>query len=513
MVIASIRRAQQIAVIAFAVGGLHAGAQPTAPISIRPSLVLGETPLLFADDSGLARREGVVRTIHAAQTRSAAVLAPERPWEGNRIYLYGSVYRDPAAGTYRMWYLGRPQLERAEARNRAPALRAGGSDPVLYATSDDGLHWVRPSLGLYAFDGSKDNNIVFELHSPSVLLDPFEKDSGRKYKMLGSTRDGYRAAYSPDGLNWTDYPRNPVLEHFDTITLCQDPNSGEYLAYHKRPAVIRGFSRRVVWLARSKDLQAWTEPELVFAPDATDDEWATRAGERTEVYNLSVYPHAGGYLALPTMFRVMTTRTAASLTPGQSPVDGPIDVQLLTSGDGRQWQRIWPRQNVIPRGAPGSFDAGAILGVSSTLVHSETETWVYYTALTTGHGGSMAAKRLSIGRAEWRLHGFASLDAGPEGGQAETLPLRVRSRHLVVNADASEGEIRVTLLSAEGKPLPAEAIEGSSLLTSDNVHWVLRLSGPALSARELRVRFAMKNARLYSLSSAEGPGAAIQPGR
>src|SRR5262249_48337897 len=127
------------------------------------------------------------------------------------------------------------------------------------------------------------------------------------------------------------------------------------------------------------------------------------------------------------------------------------------------------------------------------------ETWIYYTALTTGHGGSMAAKRLSIGRAEWRLHGFASLDAGPEGGQIETVLLRPRSRDPVGNADASRGELWGTLLSPDGKPLPDDAIEGTRALTSDELRWTVRLS-ETLIGRELRVRIEMKNARLYSLS-------------
>ncbi|MSU48047.1 MAG: hypothetical protein EXS37_02985 [Opitutus sp.] len=475
------------------------------PAMSRPEVVLGATPLLFADDGGVSRREGVVRTIHAARTRELPVLEPEKPWEGSRIYVYGSVYRDTKTGGYRMWYLGRPQLEGGEARNRAPGLRGGGADPVMYATSADGLNWIRPTLGLYAFDGTRENNIVFELHSPSVLLDRREKDPEKRYKMLGSTLKGYHAAHSSDGLHWVGYPHNPVLDYFDTITLCQDPRTGEYLAFHKRPAVIRGFGRRVVWLARSRDFQTWSAPELVFAPDATDDEWATRAGERTEVYNMSVYPHAAGFIGLPTMFRLMTTRSNASLTPGQSPVDGPIDVQLVTSPDAREWHRTWPRQNVISRGPPGSFDAGAILGLSSTVVHSDTESWVYYTGLTTGHGGPLPAKRLSIGRAEWRLHGFASLDAvaGPDGGQVETVPLRLRSSRLVVNADASRGELRVTILSADGKPLAADAIESGAILNTDALHWVVRLRDSAMAAGGLRVRIAMKNARLFSLVSPE----------
>jgi hypothetical protein len=275
------------------------------------------------------------------------------------------------------------------------------------------------------------------------------------------------------------------------------------MAFHKRPATVRGFGRRVVWLSRSRDFQLWTEPELVFAPDAADDAWATRPGERTEVYNMSVFPHAGGFIGLPAMFHVTTVRRSKSeLGPGQSPVDGPIDVQFAASADGRTWHRARPCLNVIPRGAPGTFDGGAILGVSSTVVHVGDQTWVYYTALTTSHGAPMPPKRLSIGRAEWRRHGFVSLDAA-DGGRLETVPLRLRAPSLVVNADASRGRVRVALLEFDGSPIPGYSLEESEPLRADATRWHARWRSvrEAPADRPLRVVLELTNSQLFSLSS------------
>ena len=479
--------------------------EPIAAPSKPEPLSLDELPLLFTGENVLAGRSGVVvRTIHAGRTRTEPVLKAEKAWEGERVYVYGSVYRDEAKGGYRMWYLGRPHLEGTEAQNRAPSLRSGGHDPVLYATSKDGVHWDKPALGLHAFDGSNQNNIVTELHSPAVLIDHLEPDPAKNYKMLGSTTKGYRAAYSADGFTWTDFPINPVLEFADTITLARDPFTKEYLAYHKRPSVVRNYSRRSVWLSRSPDFQKWTKPEMVFVPDATDDEWATQPNQRTEVYNMSVYPHAGGFVGMSTMFRVMKIYDKSELGPGQSRFDGPIDIHLVTSADGTTWTRTWPRQNVIPRGAPGSFDGGAILGLSSALVNSDTETWVYYTAITTGHGGTMPPKRLSIGRAEWRLHGFASLDAGPAGGQIETVPLQLTQGNLVVNADASRGKLRVALLEVDGQPIAGCSFEDCLPLISDELRWTVRWAkGKVPTNRPVKVVVEFLNARLFSLSSAK----------
>jgi len=120
-------------------GLLLAGAAWAAAPAGR-TVVLDRLPLLFADDSGIAQREGVVRTLHAARTRPAPVLEADRPWEGERVYVYGSVVFDPALGRYVMWYLARPGLERhgsLAGTGDIAGLRHHGFDVVLYATSAD----------------------------------------------------------------------------------------------------------------------------------------------------------------------------------------------------------------------------------------------------------------------------------------------------------------------------------------------------------------------------------------
>ena len=471
------------------------------------TVVLQRLPLLFADDSGVASREGLVRTVHAARTHEQPVVEADRPWEGDRVYVYGSAYYDEASREYRLWYGSRPGNEvggRSDIRGgHAPSLRNNGFDVTLYATSHDGLRWTKPALGLHAFDGSDANNIVFDFHSASVLRDDLEKDPAKRYKMLGylvRPAHAYQAAYSADGIHWKPYPKSAVLEHGDTITLSQDPRTGEYLAFHKRPAEVRGRSRRVVWLSRSADFQNWSEPELVFTADEEDDRWAKKPDERTEVYNMSVFPHAAGYVGLPAIFRVMKVTPRDQTGPGQSPLDGPLDIHLATSRDGRVWERSWPRVNVIPRGAPGSFDGGAILGVASVPVHTAKETWVYYTAINTGHGGTMPPKRIALGRADWRVHGFVSLDAGPSGGRIETVPLRLGGTRLTVKADASRGEVRVALVEADGAAIAGFGFDDTAPLQKDDTRWTPQWRGGALPRdRAVRVVLQMENARLYSI--------------
>jgi hypothetical protein len=48
---------------------------------------------------------------------------------------------------------------------------------LLYATSNDGIHWDRPNLDFVEYAGSKANNLLdFSVESPSIVRDPEPKD-------------------------------------------------------------------------------------------------------------------------------------------------------------------------------------------------------------------------------------------------------------------------------------------------------------------------------------------------
>jgi hypothetical protein len=456
---------------------------------------LGELPLLFVDDTGVASRTGLVPTIHAAKTHGAPVLEPDRPWEGERVYVYGSVHRDAATGGYRMWYMGVEKL--------------GGGIRALLALSPDGLQWTKPTLGLQEFAGTKDNNILLNANNPNVIVDSFEKDPAKRYKMMvirKASPISYLAYHSADGLTWTEYPGNPVFQGGDTLALTQDPTSGEYLLYHKRDTRVIDRIRRTVFVTRSPDFVKWSAPRRSMMADAEDDKWGSQDPEHTQYYCMSVYAHAAGFIGLPTRFHLTTIGKRG---PGHSGQDGPLDVVLVSSADGEKWQRTWPRVKVIPRGEPGTFDGGGILGVTNTAVHAGDETWVYYTAMTTGHGGTVGIKRLTIGRAAWRRHGFASLDADPAGGRVETKPMQFAGPGLAVNADCGRGRLRVALLEADGQPIPGHGLEESAVLHADAIRWKANWKGQSTvpTDRPVRVVIELTSGRLYSLSS----GTAAQP--
>ncbi|MPY87451.1 MAG: hypothetical protein GEU99_05980 [Luteitalea sp.] len=395
-------------------------------------------------------------------------------------------------------------------RRRAPGLTEAHGDIVLYATSKDGIHWEKPSLDLHVFDGSRANNILFaDAGFPSVLMD--EKAAPpERYKMaLWNWREsqfGYRMSHSADGLDWKAYLRNPGLvknrEVLEWITLARDPRTAEYVAFHRRwGEAVNDRKRRLIAVATSRDFQTWSGPDTIFRPDKTDDAWIQRAGQWTELYNMTGFGYGEQFLGLLSVFKVVKfTKLKAVSGANVSPWDGPIDVQLVHSRNGRDWERFEDRSPVIPRGSAGSFDAGCILSVASSPVIYNDEIWVYYTAINTTHGGPMPPKRITIGRAAWRLDGFVSLDAGSTGGVIETVPLDVAGTSLQINADASRGAVAVEVLSAAGEPLPGYALQDSNVIRSNGVRHLMTWKNESrLKAQGLvRLRFHLTNARLYS---------------
>src|SRR5690606_8439589 len=122
------------------------------------------------------------------------IIRGDADWDRNP-YCYGTVVYDADASLFKIWYMsynnGLPLAERT---------------PVLYATSGDGLAWQRPNVGLFEFQGSRNNNIVLQnygnhdLYAPSVVYDPQDVDADRRYKMVWWDFPLGKTGYRDDGM-------------------------------------------------------------------------------------------------------------------------------------------------------------------------------------------------------------------------------------------------------------------------------------------------------------------------
>ena len=70
--------------------------------------------------------------------------------------------------------------------------KAAHREVTCYAESRDGIHWTKPELGLFEFNGSKQNNIVWDgpgTHNFTPFLDTNPAcPPDAKYKALAGGR-------------------------------------------------------------------------------------------------------------------------------------------------------------------------------------------------------------------------------------------------------------------------------------------------------------------------------------
>ena len=191
-----------------------------------PMLNIGSTKQLFFDDYLIESLVNAKQGLNpAVKVDDNPILRPERPWEGNFMRPIKVIF-DPTDQIFKMWYSSSTITVRLENGKPVPGGAAGlvldtRGDVMCLATSEDGIHWERPSLGLVEFDGSTDNNILpvkEGLPTAPAFQDLHEKDPAKRYKalqMIGDTQTRgmqYDLFYSPDALNWTPYEGNPVID-------------------------------------------------------------------------------------------------------------------------------------------------------------------------------------------------------------------------------------------------------------------------------------------------------------
>ena len=140
----TIRRITVVSILFFGTGG-------SANAATEPAIEIGGRWELFVDRHLIDVVKGDVELKLNKPVAREVVMIHDKPWEGNTCG-YNTIFRD--GDLYRMYYRGWGHDDKTE-RQLHQAM-------VCYAESRDGIHWSRPGLGLVAFNGSKDNNIILE---------------------------------------------------------------------------------------------------------------------------------------------------------------------------------------------------------------------------------------------------------------------------------------------------------------------------------------------------------------
>lgn len=131
-------------------------AYASAPISAaEPAATrdIGSRRELFVDDWLIESISGKAELRLHHPTPQNVALETSEPWEGNATN-YVTVFQD--GDKYRMYYRG------SHASYLGGKDRPSTRDLYCYAESPDGIHWAKPNLGLFEWNGSKQNNIVWD---------------------------------------------------------------------------------------------------------------------------------------------------------------------------------------------------------------------------------------------------------------------------------------------------------------------------------------------------------------
>ncbi len=445
--------------------------------------------ILLVDDHDVLYRSGTVRVLHPATRHPKnPLILQDKPWEV--AIGWTSIHRDAKTRKYQLWY-------QAYAGKRAGDKRL--ECVVCYAESDDGVKFVKPEFEFHPFKEFKKTNIVLignggygDRYCNCVLADPDEKDPARRYKMAyydwsvveGREYPGLHVAFSPDGIRWTKHPEGPLnrtaygarglpppfagedvykespgknnsvrkawrypLVMSDAVDVFRDPVRAAFVIYGKMwmdaPDGTAGWKHGMGRI-ESKDFLHWSKPEFILAPDDQD-------APETEFHTSPVFFHSGRYFCLN---QIMNRRAK-----------GAIDIELMTSRDGRAWERLFRRPFFLARSEPGQFDSRSIFS-NSTPVVLDDEIRFYYGAYNQSPIGGVRAEtghRSGVGMASIPRDRFAGIRPVPKSeqptlkkpleniGQVTLKPLDLRGCHAItLNAEASAGTIHVELLTEDG---------------------------------------------------------------
>lgn len=472
---------------------------------------------LFIDDYLVGELRGATKVLHQpVKHPKNPLILRDRKSDGISVG-YGAVVYDPADRLFKLWYNATVVPEGVAYRDHQRH-----QSRTCYATSPDGIAWTKPVTDRQT--GA--NYIRFEPPEPwaggaGVMIDPRVKDPERRFKMLYVAKPtgqasslSTRVAYSKDGIVWKQEPTNPVIPFSDTqVAPYWDASIGRFVAYLRfGPPNIRNISR-----IESEDFIHWSPKVTVVKPSKLD------GPSSTCFYGMPAVPYEGIFIGLLNTYH---GETIQPIPPDKLWMDR-LDVQLVFSRDGVTWQRVlregaistaglqrdrdWKqaveRAVFLPNGQfKKEWDWGTIYPHHPPLVVGD-EIRFYYTGVAARHWDSYHNDRTdtsAIGLATLRLDGFVSVEAGNQEGTLTTKPLVFIGDALQINANAQGGSIAVEALDPQGKVIEGFARSDVELLTADKVRhlvkWKAGTDCHLLQARPVRLKFYLKNARLYSFT-------------
>ncbi|MBT3380878.1 MAG: glycosyl hydrolase family 32 [Lentisphaerae bacterium] len=481
---------------------------------------------LFVDDF-LIESTTLKRTHHLPTYHPASpVLKPETASDGIGLQtrrvgagvFSDGVWYDPADKLFKAWYWGAAMQSDRLGYN------------TCYATSHDGVQWVKPTL-----DVVPGTNIVMQdkpgiyRNSSTVWLDLDEQDPKRRFKMFkvviekrgaeqnatGRLHKWLQLHTSPDGIHWT------LLGNGDH---CGDRTTVFYNAFRKvwvfglrdgskEVSRCRGYYehadalRGLNWDGKPTGLWVGADER----DPAREDITLRRVPERpwdlvpSQLYNLDCVAYESVLLG---MFSIWRGHPLAGATGNRPKVN---EVCVGFSRDGFHWSRPDRRAFCPVSERPEDWNWGNVQSAGGCCLVVGDKLYVYVTAANRKHRAT-GMDATYTGLAVLRRDGFSSMGAGNAPGTLTTRPVVFRGRYCFVNADVAEGELRVEVLGVDGTVLqPFSAANCTPISSGSTIQAVTWRDSPdlsALSGKPVRFRFRLRGGQLYAFwVSAQTSGA------
>ena len=462
----------------------------TAPyLTSRPEVTDISTGRQLLVDDYLVEESSLTREFHFPDVHPASpVMKPDRPWEseveqsrarGNdppqAMPYSDGVWYDPIDALFKMWYM------------------SGWSSSTCYAYSKDGLTWTKPLL-----DIREGTNIILDKgrDSSTVWLDHNEADPAKRFKMMHGCLDEtlytHQFRVSADGIHWGEPVSSVHYTHSDRSTMFYNPFRKTWaisLKHNLGPIRQRYYVESTSFPPTPEtvaDAVPWVCSDRLDLPRAD-------AKAEPQLYNLDAVAYESLLLGFFAIWRGKTKEY-----PGRGKMN---EVFLGFSRDGFHWDRPcripfvpasenendWNYSNVQSVG-------GGCLVVGDKLYFYASGRMVRDLGVRQGFS--------STGLLTLRRDGFASMNAGSESATLTTRPVRFAGKHLFVNIDNPQGELRVEILSDEGKPIEPHTREKCVPLQCDStiepVRWAKGDDLSSLAGKAVRLKFYMTKSKLYA---------------
>lgn len=473
---------------------------------------------LLVDDYLVERLSGgAERRLHRPVPQEI-VIEHDEPWEGSYCNNH-SIFKD--GDIYRMYY---ESVHYNVQEGKVIDDEHGFF--LCYAESDDGIHWRKPHLGFFEFEGSKNNNIiltedetsgvrvaassaaVFMDENPSAAADAKYKAVIASYTEIGGVPRGAMVFKSADAIHWFPMSKSPVISGgtFDSQNVgFWDAGSQLYRAYW----------RYMAGEDKIRSIRTATSPDFVNWDNYHDVRYVNSPEEH--LYNnviKSYYRAPDVIVGFPIRYIERPWSRAMEALPeldhrrlrsssverfGTALTEG----LFMTSRDGITFNR-W-NEAFLPPGIerPGTWNYGhQFIGwtmvETTSALYNELNELSFYAVEGSWTGHSTSLRRYTL-----RLDGFVSINAPLSGGELLTKRMVFSGNELQLNfSSAAAGGILVELLDEEGNPIPGYTQADSDSIFGDAICRIARWRGSAdltpLIGKVIQLRFILADADLYS---------------